>query len=273
MGDNSRMKRVDALDALVTALRDGGDASFEALRNALTPQATFVSAVTGPTSGPDAVVAQLRTFRQAGRYARATSWHANGTNVTAELPIDSYYAAYTWDVALDAEGSVKQITQAGVQQSTALPPTPVRISPDLVEALRIARETRNPLILAYIDAAGRPSQAPRGTVQAFSETQLALWAHNPNGGLVTSIRHNPNVSLHYWGGMGTQYGGALSIQGVAHIEDGLETRRRIYDASPASEQRSDPQRQGCAVVIDVTSATGFVAGMRYNMSSDVKNAP
>src|SRR5436189_105948 len=77
----------------------------------------------------------------------------------------------------------------------------------LVDALRVARETRNPLIVAYVDAAGRPSQAPRGTVQTFSSTQLALWAHNPSGGLATAVRANPNVSLHFWGGMGTQYGG------------------------------------------------------------------
>ena len=164
---------------------------------------------------------------------------------------------------------MSKITQTGVPQTAPLPPMPVRIDDVLVEALRVARETRNPLIVAYVDAGGRPSQAPRGTVQTFSGTQLALWAHNPAGGLVTAVRANPNVSLHFWGGMGTQYGGAVSFQGVARIDDYAETRRRVYDGSPASEQRSDPERRGCAIVIDLTSVTGFVAGMRYNMSADV----
>jgi hypothetical protein len=254
---------------LIAALRGGGDASFDALRGALAPDAAFASAVTGPTSGPDAVVAQLRTFQTAGRYARATRWHAAGAKVIADLPLDSFYAAYTWDDAFDADGRLSKITQTGVPQTAPLPPMPVRIDEVLAEALRVARETRNPLIVAYVDAAGRPSQAPRGTVQTFSETQLALWAHNPSGGLVTAVRANPHVSLHYWGGMGTQYGGAVSFQGVARIDDDAETRRRVYDGSPVSEQRSDPERRGCAIVIDVTSVAGFVAGMRYNMSADV----
>jgi hypothetical protein len=265
MGDNPRMTPTHALEALTTALRDG---NFDVLRAALSEQAAFVSAVTGPTNGPDAVIAQLRAFQTAGRYARAASWDVDGTKLTANLPPDSYYAAYTWDVAFDTSGLVTKITQTGVQQTAPLPPTPVHLDGVLVDALRIARETRNPLIVAYVDASGRPSQAPRGTVQTLSPTQLALWAHNPAGGLATALRANPNVSLHFWGGMGTQYGGAVAFQGRARIAIDPETRRLIYGGSPTSEQRSDPERQGCAIVIDLTSVTGFVAGMRYNMKSD-----
>jgi hypothetical protein len=265
MGDNPRMTPTHALEALTTALRDG---DCDALQAALAEDVAFVSAVTGPTNGPEAVIGQLRAFQTAGRYARATSWQADGTKLTAELPPDSYYAAYTWDVAFDAKGLISKITQTGVQQTSLLPPTPVHLDEVLVDALRVARETRNPLIVAYVDASGRPSQAPRGTVQTFSPSQLALWAHNPSGGLATALRANPNVSLHFWGGMGTQYGGAVAFQGHARIALDPETRRLIYEGSPASEQRSDPERLGCAIVIDLTSVTGFVAGMRYNMKSD-----
>jgi hypothetical protein len=270
MGDNPGMARIEPADALIASLREGDTSSFELLRTVLAPQAEFVSAVTGPTVGPEAVISQLRAFQSAGRYARAGRWHVEGTKAFADMPVDSFYAAYTWDLSFDADGLVTKVVQTGVPQPAPLPPSPVRIDDDLADALRIARETRNPLIVAYVDAAGRPSQAPRGTVQTFSETQLALWAHNPLGGLVKGLRANPNVSLHYWGGMGTQYGGAVSFQGVAHVEDDPETRRLVYDRSPASEQRSDPERKGCCVLIDVTSVAGFVAGMRYHMSSDVR---
>jgi hypothetical protein len=258
----------DILETLIAALRDGDDASFNALTEALSPDVAFLSAVTGPTTGPNTVIAQLRAFQAAGRYTRATRWHAEGSKAIGDLPLDSYYAAYTWDVTLGGDGLVTQIVQTGVQQTAPLLPTPVRIDDVLTDALRVARETRNPLIVAYVDAAGRPSQAPRGTVQVLSPTQLALWAHNPSGGLATAVQANANVSLHFWGGMGTHYGGAVSFQGLAHIEDDAETRRRVYEASPASEQRSDPERRGCCMVIDVTSVTGFVAGMRYNMTSE-----
>jgi hypothetical protein len=39
----------------------------------------------------------------------------------------------------------------------------------------------------------------------------------------------------------------------------------VYDGCIASEQRSDPNRLGCALVIDLTRVTGFIAGRRYNM--------
>jgi hypothetical protein len=267
MGDNRDVKPIDAANALIAALRDG---DFEALREVLAPDVAFVSAVTAPMAGPDAVTAQLRRFYDGGRYARAVQWQPGSEKVVAQLPLDSYYAAYTWDLGFDAEGHVAKIVQTGVQHTAPLPPTPVRLDGVLAEALRVAGETRNPLIVAYIDAAGRPIQAPRGTVQVYSPTQLALWVHNPAGGLASAVRTNANVSLHYWGGMGTQYGGALSFQGTARIEEDAEARRRVYEGSPASEQRSDPERKGCCIVIDVTSAAGFVAGWRFNMSSDVR---
>src|SRR5690242_6244482 len=133
--------RHEPAEALIAALRDGTGAAFDALRSTLAPDVTFVSAVTGPCSGPDAVVPQLQAFQRAGRSARAERWHAGGAKANAELPLDSYYAAYTWELECDAEGLVTKITPAGMQQTQPLPPSQVRIGPELVEALRIARET------------------------------------------------------------------------------------------------------------------------------------
>src|SRR5687767_27518 len=65
MGDNPAMTRIDAGQALIAALRN---CSFDALRDVLAADVAFVSAVTGPTSGSDAVIAQLQAFQGAKRY-------------------------------------------------------------------------------------------------------------------------------------------------------------------------------------------------------------
>jgi hypothetical protein len=253
----------------VEALCTGNEACFDQLSARLDPSVDFVSAVSGPTQGPAEVIALLQRFQAERRFAKAATWDSSeddsSLKVTAELPLDSFYARYVWDMALDAAGHVTKITQSGIANTEPLPPSPVRLNEEITAALSIAGATRNPLIVAYVDAEGRPSQAPRGTVQVFSDTQLALWLHNPFGGLATAVGANNAVSLHYWGGIGTEYGGALLFQGRARIEEDEDVRTRVYEGSPPSEQRSDPQRNGSALIVEVESVTGFMAGTRYNM--------
>ena len=261
-----------AIETFIQALRDGNTTDFEQLATVLADDVEFRSAITSALAGPRDVSVQLQRFQAAGRFARAIAWighqgSAAKAQVIAELPLNSYYAKYTWDLSLDEQGRVARITQTGVQQTEPLPPSEVQITADIDAALRHARETTSPLIVAYINDRGQPSQSPRGTTQTFSENQLALWIHKRSGGIASAIDANPNVSLHYWGGIGTAYGGALLFQGLAHIDDTEETRRIVYENSPPSEQRSDPNRDGCALIIDLNRVFGFVAGTRYNMEA------
>ncbi len=96
-----------------------------------------------------------------------------------------------------------------------------------------------------------------------------MWIWSRTGGLVNAIDLNPNVSIHYWGGIGTAYGGSLLLQGVAHMDDTPETRDFVYENAPPSEQRQDPDRAGRALVVDLYRVSGFVAGFRYNMAEEL----
>jgi hypothetical protein len=258
-------------DFFIRALRFGGDRDFAGLGAALSDRVEFVSAVTGPTSGAESVISQLKTFQAAGRFARAVNWASRAEppaiEVEAEFPADSFYARYVWDIALSSDGTIDRITQTGVAQTEPLQPSPVQLNAEIDRALQIARESRNPVIVAYVNEKGQPSQAPRGTVQVFSETQLAFWIHSRKGGLMKALATNKNLSLHYWGGIGTAFGGALLFQGLAHVDEDDSTRRQVYEGSPPSEQRSDPERAGAALVVDLCQVSGFLAGTRYNMVS------
>src|SRR2546423_11395466 len=91
-------------DLFIRALQYGDGDAFERLAQTVAQEVVFTSAVTPRLSGPGEVIAQLRTFQAAGRFARATRWHSrpvpDGLLVTAEFPLDSFYARYKWDLVL-----------------------------------------------------------------------------------------------------------------------------------------------------------------------------
>ena len=254
---------------LAAALRGGLDADFEALAHSCADDVEFRSAITATAVGPAAVTAELRRLQVSGRFVKAVEWEVEASEreaqVIARLPIESFYDRFEWDLALNDAGKIVRITQTGVAQTQPLPPSRIHLTDDFVKALDWARESRNPVIVAYVDASVQPRQSPRGTLQVLSPTQLAFWNHSPRGGLIDAIALNPKLSVHYWGGIGTLYGGAVSFQGTATITQDPSLRTLIYERSPASEQRSDPQRLGCAVVIELTQVSGFMSGLRYNM--------
>jgi len=253
----------------IEALQSGSPDAFAALARLCADDVVFTSAVSSPVSGPRDVTAILQRFQEAGRFSKAETWEMvttdAGTSVGATLPLSSFYERYEWHIALDEAGRITSVEQIGVAQTAPLPPTAIALAGDITMALDLARETRNPLILAYVDVQGQAVQSPRGTTQVFSQTSLAFWNHHPEGGVIRAIRSNPRLSFHYWGGIGTAFGGALSFQGTAMIKEDQTVRDQVYGRSPASEQRSDPDRLGRAVIVDLERVSGFVAGTRYNM--------
>src|SRR5580700_7259286 len=60
-----------------------------------------------------------------------------------------------------------------------------------------ALNTGKPITVAYVDELSQPHLSFRGTVQTFSDEQLALWVRNPVGGIAAAIGNNPSVVLLY----------------------------------------------------------------------------
>ena len=44
---------------------------------------------------------------------------------------------------------------------------------------------------------------------------------------------------------------------------------RVYEGSPALEQRADPERKGIAIIIELDKVSGLFARTRYNMVKNV----
>ncbi len=59
--------------------------------------------------------------------------------------------------------------------------TELRLSEDMQRAVDTAFETLKPIVVSYVDENGAPQLSFRGSTQAHSETQLAIWVRNPEG--------------------------------------------------------------------------------------------
>lgn len=111
-----------------------------------------------------------------------------------------------------------------------------------------------PLLLAAVSAAGKPVVSFRGSVQAYSDDQLGLWARHSQGGTLEAIAANPNVVLVYR----STTTPVLQFHGRARIVTDEAERKRVFENAPEREQAADPERKGAAVIIDLDRVEGVL---------------
>jgi hypothetical protein len=148
-----------------------------------------------------------------------------------------------------------------------MPPvlTQLKLSPELQSTINSALERGRMLSVAYVSPEGRPELSFRGSTQAFSDDQLAIWVRNPEGGIVHAVRAgHPHVALLY-GELGPQSKAFVSFRGRGRIETGESVRRKVYDSSPELERNLDRDRKGVPLIIDLDSVDGFFGGAVLKM--------
>jgi hypothetical protein len=101
-------------------------------------------------------------------------------------------------------------------------------------------------------------------VQAWSDTQLALWARG-TGNIQDNIGDRPQMSLWYRDPAART---TLQFRGRAHVDNDPEHRALIFDRSPAAEQAADPERKGIAIVVDLERVDGRTAAGPVVMRAD-----
>ena len=124
----------------------------------------------------------------------------------------------------------------------------IKLTDEMREALANALADRAPVILAYVAPDGQPNVSFRGTTQVHSDDQIAIWARNPEGGLLKGIAANPKIALLY---RNPETRIAWQFQGRAHLEEDEQVRSTVYDSSPEVERNADPERKGKAILLDV----------------------
>jgi hypothetical protein len=143
-----------------------------------------------------------------------------------------------------------------------VPLTELKLTPEIKEAVNGALANRTPVMVAYVDEEGQPSLSFRGSTQAYSDTQLAIWVRNPEGGLQRALAKNNRVSLFY---RDPEKRITLQFKGKAHIENDDATREKVYMNAPEVERNADRERKGFPLVIDLHQVDGVMPGIRVQM--------
>jgi hypothetical protein len=134
---------------------------------------------------------------------------------------------------------------------------------DIAKAVDNALSDGAPILLSYVDGDGQPHLSYRGTTQVHSDTQLALWARDANGGLPRALANNPRVTLLY---RHPETRTMYIFYGTARVEGDEAERNHIFDSSPEREQQTDPERKGVAIVVDVNSVQGRTVDGPFTMT-------
>lgn len=142
--------------------------------------------------------------------------------------------------------------------------TKLELSDDMKRAVDTAFESRRPIVIAYVDENGAPQVSYRGSTQAYSDTQLAIWVRNPEGRILESIEKNPAVALVY-GRFDPDGRDFMFFRGRAHVDNSETVRNHVYEHAHEFERKQDEERKGLALIIDLDSVEGFFGGARLKM--------
>jgi uncharacterized protein GlcG (DUF336 family) len=142
--------------------------------------------------------------------------------------------------------------------------TELKLTKAMQEAVNSAFAMRRPMVISYVDPDGLPQLSYRGSTQAFSATQLAIWVRNPEGRILESIANNPAVAM-LFGYFEPDDRGFMIFHGRARIDDSAAVRDQVYGNAHEFERNQDVDRKGLAIVIDLDSVDGFFGGARLQM--------
>jgi hypothetical protein len=140
----------------------------------------------------------------------------------------------------------------------------LKLSSALKETVNTALAHGRMISVAYVSPEGRPELSFRGSVQAYSDTQLAIWVRNPAGGIIQAVgAGRPHIALLY-GELGASKA-FVTFRGRGRVDSSESVRRTVYDGSHQAEQDLDKDRKGVALIIDLDSVEGFFAGSALKM--------
>jgi len=138
--------------------------------------------------------------------------------------------------------------------------TELKLSSALKETVNTALARGRMMSVAYVSPKGRPELSFRGSVQAYSDTQLAIWVRNPAGGILKAVTSgHPHIALLY-GELSAESKAFVTFRGRGRLESSESVRRKVYDGSPEAERNLDRERKGIPLIIDLDSVDGFFGG-------------
>ncbi len=240
---------------LARARADGGEAGRHELLAVLHPQAHY-EALGREALGAQAVADELLAGAN-GELSRRLDWPAPQA-VGDQVRLLGLRRAQTRD-----RGLVLTLTFSGEaiarlqEQRTPPPPLPAQpivLPPALKQRIDHALADRHPMLVSHVDLQGQPVLTFRGSVQALSDDQLAMWIRSPEGGFIRAIRANPRIALMY---RDEDAKATYHFQGRARVTSDPVQRQAVFDRSHPAERAHDFAMLGVAVVVDLDRVEGY----------------
>jgi len=240
----------------LASLRPGAGGKPAPRAELLTEDAIFQTL--GKIEGREAVIERMAG--EAGQPYRVMQWsepEADGAEVriTGRMPVGSAIAGViiTFRFAGQRISAVLQQPLPGAPT----PATPLKLTPEIKALIASAQMDGFPMTVAHVDESGQPIISFRGSTQAFSDTQLAIWVRNSDGNFLNSVAKNPKLALMY---RNSKTRALYQFQGRAQVSTDATARERIYSHMNQSERNHDYAHTGVALVIDLDRVEGW-AGM------------
>jgi hypothetical protein len=191
-----------------------------------------------------------------GMYRQA-SWSdpvvdGNTAKVEATMPDGLPTKSLTITFTFNGDEKIQHVEVAQVR-GTPPPPGPVKLTQEIKNLVNNSLANDCPMVLGYMGKDGQPSVSLRGSMVAISDTQLAFWSRNPEGGVTKAPAYNPKMTVLY---RDTPNRINLLFQGEGRVEPDEAVRTQVFKMMPQIEKDHDEPRRGACVVIDLKSVSG-----------------
>jgi hypothetical protein len=124
-----------------------------------------------------------------------------------------------------------------------------------------------PIIVGYVTSDLKPSLSFRGSAWVYSDTEVAVWARSPEGGILKAMANNANVTLVYRE-PNPETGrskAVVTMKGRGRVGTTEADRRKVYDGMPQVERDADKDFNGFPVIVELASIDGVMPGARLQM--------
>jgi hypothetical protein len=201
--------------------------------------------------GRDAVLKRLADTAQTYADATFAAPEAKGAaiEVRGVLPNKAQLI-----LTLHLKGGRITLMQQQMIPGTPRAATPLKLPADVKDRINNALAQRHPILIAYTDETGQPILTFRGSTQAFSDTQLAIWIRNTSGTFLKSIARNPKVALMY---RDEDAKATYNFIGRARVDSSEAARTQVYATMAKIEKDHDFAHAGVAVIIDIERVDGY----------------
>jgi hypothetical protein len=246
--------RIALVKEFVASLKPSADGKLKPRADLLADDAVFEALI--KLSGRAAVIERM-TGETTGRVYREATWaqpekYGDGLRIVGRMPAGSPMggAVLVFHFAGDRISVIRHQPIPGAP----IPATELKLTPELKALVNNALVTRHPMLMSYVGESGQPVLSFRGSTQAYSDEQLAIWIRNADGNLLKSVASNPKVAFMY---RNEDTKETFQFQGRAFVATGEAERTKVYDNAPPVERAHDFARTGVALIVDLDLVEGW----------------